>query len=751
MSRRIEALLFIGILSTALALRVYDLRAVPPGAQHDEVFSANFAAQILNGARPVYFDQNGGVMALYAYLVAPAFAAFGHNILSLRLVSVACGLLTISLTYFTARQLFGIGGALISSALLSVSFWHLFESRVGLEPVALQMMALATAWISAKSQIRTPDPATQAPDAASGRPPSSRVARDALRGPGAVLLAPDAGSAGRGCGAHSARRGHNPAQASQSLNLGVGSMSPTRGSPVWRALRAAARSAATRDGVGDEELGVLLGLLLGLTTYTYHSAPLVLVSFAAFAGYLLIWQRAQFKARWASFAVMLVTALLVTAPLVIHVLVTPGDATSRTEDLSSDLLAILSGDVEPIARDIVGVLGMFAFTGDPSWRYNVPGRPVFGFVMGALAYIGFALALKRWREPRYAFVVIWIACNVLASAVTRSSPSFLRSSAALPFIVMLPGMAIGEWRIANCDFATRHSFDKLRTGLSHVTVVIILLLLAAEGVSTAHDYFTVWANAERVRSIYRADLAEIANFLDRQKPAGTVMLSARFPADLDQDALYLLQQKQQRYQWFNGRRVLVLPNDRSGQGVNYFIPASNESLFDGAALLRTLEARAGPLDEQGKPSFTLYYLPSDELNRLRARVPQLALNAKVANEMNLIGADVSVNAGNLHLLLYWRVTQRVRGDVNRTFFVHLLDANGRRWTQEDRPAHPTSSWQDDDMVWQWFDLKLPADAPAGDYWIDLGVYDANAPGQPRLPILGSEDKADHVRLGSFRF
>ncbi len=61
-----------------------------------------------------------------------------------------------------------------------------------------------------ETKIRTPDPAKQAPDAASGRPPSSRVARDALRGPGAVLLAPDAGSAGRGCGAQSARRGHNP-------------------------------------------------------------------------------------------------------------------------------------------------------------------------------------------------------------------------------------------------------------------------------------------------------------------------------------------------------------------------------------------------------------------------------------------------------------------------------------------------------------------------------------------------------------
>ena len=43
-------------------------------AQHDEVFSANFATQILNGARPAYWDQNGGVPPFHAYLVAPVFA-----------------------------------------------------------------------------------------------------------------------------------------------------------------------------------------------------------------------------------------------------------------------------------------------------------------------------------------------------------------------------------------------------------------------------------------------------------------------------------------------------------------------------------------------------------------------------------------------------------------------------------------------------------------------------------------------------
>lgn len=659
MSRRTEQILFLLIIVAALVLRLYVLRDVPPGAQHDEVFSANFATQLLKGARLVYFDQNGGVMALYAYLVAPLFAAFGANILTLRLISVGCGMLTIVFTYLLARRLFSVRMALVSAALLSVTQWHLFESRVGLEPIALMMMASATGWLFANSQL------------ASSQSPIP-----------------------------------NP-------QLEVGS---------W-----------------------VLGFLLGLTMYTYHSAPLVFVALALFSFYVFLFQRACFKQRWRSLAITFITALLVSAPLALHILTTPGDATSRAEDLSLDLRAALDGDWEPLGRDVLGVLGMFAFTGDPSFRYNLPGRPVFTFGVGLLAYVGFALALRRWRDPRYAFVVIWIVCNVLASAVTRSSPSYLRSSAALPLMVMLPGIALYGLRGVISPRATHTA--------QFAIVCLVLLLLGWEAASTIHDYFVTWPSLERVRNNYRADLAEIAEFLDRQRPAGTVMLSARFPFDLDQEALYLLQQHKQRYQWFNGRRVLVLPNDRSGQGVSYFVPKTNESLGDGAALLKTLEAHTGPVDEKGTPFFTLYYLPADELNRLRARAPQIPLRANANNEVELIGVDTRLDNRSLHVLLYWRVKLRVRGDVDRNFFVHVVDAGGRRWTQEDRSAYPTSSWQDDDIVWQWYDLKLPDDAPAGDYWIDLGIYDANAPGQPRVNILDANGQVvdNRVRVGPFKF
>jgi hypothetical protein len=485
---------------------------------------------------------------------------------------------------------------------------------------------------------------------------------------------------------------------------------------------------------------VALGIVAGLAQYSYQPAPLIFVAIAGYAGYLFIWDCARWHAQWRALAAALVIAGLIATPLIVHVLTTPGDATSRPEELAADLRAALSGDVEPLARDIGGVLGMLAFSGDPSWRYNTAGRPVFTLAVGLLAYAGLALCVRGWRDPRFAFVVIWIACNVMASAVTRASPSYLRSSAALPLIVLLPPLALDTLRAR---------LPSVRRAWAVVFYAIVAVLLVWETASTAQDYFARWANDPRVRIIYRADLAEIAAFLDVQRPAGTVMLSARYAADLDQNALYLMQQRKQRFQWFNGRRVLVLPDDRSEQGVSYFIPATNDSLGDGADLLKTLDAQSGPRDERGNPSFTLYYLPPDSLRRLRAPAPAYPLHANMGDQVELVGVDGRIAGRNVHLLLYWRVLRRIPGDLSRVFFAHLVDAAGRRWVQEDRSAYPTSSWQDDDLVWQWYDLALPADAPSGDYYVDLGVYDANAPGQPRLPVIGAAD--GRVRAGPFTF
>ena len=61
---------------------------------------------------------------------------------------------------------------------------------------------------------------------------------------------------------------------------------------------------------------------------------------------------------------------------------------------------------ELITQDVLGVLGMFAVAGDPSFRYNLPGRPVFTLPLGLLAYAGMVVALARWRDYRPGYFVL---------------------------------------------------------------------------------------------------------------------------------------------------------------------------------------------------------------------------------------------------------------------------------------------------------------------------------------------------------
>src|SRR5690606_25995642 len=58
---------------------------------------------------------------------------------------------------------------------------------------------------------------------------------------------------------------------------------------------------------------------------------------------------------------------------------------------------------------------------------------------------------------------------------------------------------------------------------------------------------------------------------------------------------------------------------------------------------------------------------------------------------------------------------------------------GLRWTQDDPTGYPANSWSAGDVVIQSFNLIAPADAPPGQYAINLGFY-VRESGQ-RLPQI----------------
>jgi hypothetical protein len=80
----------------------------------------------------------------------------------------------------------------------------------------------------------------------------------------------------------------------------------------------------------------------------------------------------------------------------------------------------------------------------------------------------------------------------------------------------------------------------------------------------------------------------------------------------------------------------------------------------------------------------------------------------------LLGYDWQPQGDNVDLTLHWHVDAPLPGDLTTT--VQLLDANGAKLAQDDRPPggvyYPTSLWKPGDHLLDRHTLTLPAsDAP----------------------------------------
>jgi hypothetical protein len=121
--------------------------------------------------------------------------------------------------------------------------------------------------------------------------------------------------------------------------------------------------------------------------------------------------------------------------------------------------------------------------------------------------------------------------------------------------------------------------------------------------------------------------------------------------------------------------------------------------------------------------------------------------------ISLVGYDLlgKPSAGDeVTLVLYWSCSAPVIEDY--TVFVHLVDSAGQLSAQHDgQPrdnAYPTSLWGVGEIVQDPHRLALPANLPAGEYEVHVGMYSAGT--MQRLPIVderGDRQRDDLIALG----
>ena len=143
------------VLLVAAGLRLYRLPALPLGLHYDEAANGILAAEIAGGGdAPIFIPSYTGKEVLFFYWAALWIKLLGATELVLRLSAALVGLATVAATVWAVRELLPEQRdarwiALLTAAFLATSFWHIVLSRYGFRAVTqplLQALTVAALW-----------------------------------------------------------------------------------------------------------------------------------------------------------------------------------------------------------------------------------------------------------------------------------------------------------------------------------------------------------------------------------------------------------------------------------------------------------------------------------------------------------------------------------------------------------------------------------------------------------------------------
>jgi hypothetical protein len=134
-----------------------------------------------------------------------------------------------------------------------------------------------------------------------------------------------------------------------------------------------------------------------------------------------------------------------------------------------------------------------------------------------------------------------------------------------------------------------------------------------------------------------------------------------------------------------------------------------------------------PLDGSTITLGSVEVVSPDRLFELPEGIPY-PLDYRLEDGIRLRGLALATPAaapgGRIQLTLFWQAEEQPAGLY--TAFVHLIGPDGSNVAQDDRwPAYtPSNTWAAGQVIVDEYAISLPEDAPAGQYQIGVGLYDA---------------------------
>ena len=515
---------------------------------------------------------------------------------------------------------------------------------------------------------------------------------------------------------------------------------------------------------------VLAGLFLGSTLYTYMASRVTWALFVVFVPYLLLQRKTRelLRRAWPGLLIMLLVAGLVALPLVLHLNAHP-EAERRFVDMMGPIHELLQGRPDRVLRHAWNAVRVFSWIGDRFWVYNIPGRPVFNWLGSLCFYAGLALSLWRWRDPRYAFILMWFALGFAPAVVTTNQGIFLRAIVAQPATYLIVAVALEALYSRRNVFGERH-----KVLVQVVWAVLVVGLVVMEGVRTYDAYFVDWPVRPAARNIYNHNLVAAARYLDEHTEPGAVGVSALAPLYYHDPWIvrYVTGRENPNLRWFDGRGGIVYPAAGPARYVFSEEAPLDPVLAAEFGTYATLVERVDLAADDENPFFEVWRwqggeLWEGEIRALEERSPtwissevqftqpdlrqELPGAAQFGDVMSLVAYRLngaSFEPGDVvELVTYWRALRTVIEEDDWVTFVHLLDVNSQVRGGTDVLHCPPTGWQPNDLVVQVHRFTLSAETAAGqDLYPEVGVYRRTA---GRLPVvLDGTEVADRVLLAS---
>ena len=445
---------------------------------------------------------------------------------------------------------------------------------------------------------------------------------------------------------------------------------------------------------------LLAALFAGLSTYTYMASRVVPIFFA---GWWLLssvqWVRKRsfeqrrhpFNREWLIFWGVYV---LIAAPLFIYLQRNPA-AEFRVTEINAPLEAARNGDLSLIWQNAKLIFGVWGWSGDPLWRQNVAGTPIFIPLTAVLFYSG--LGLMIWQRKRAdLFCLLWIASATLPSLVTADAPSTIR------MINMLPVLGVPFTRVIHTLSTISPEKDKLSTGYLQNWWITCLIIAAVWGSWTSLFMIQrVWPNGGDVPFVWQSALTDAARWLDTQTPQPTTIIGWT-PDTMDAPTMELTMRNDDVPLRFASPDAVVLP---AGEQVRVIRP----KILD---LPPALDAQLTAWDA------TTLQLEQFAVYSIRWTSEHLIdpLNIPFDDELVLLGhGDCPQPDQWCETATVWRINAPIREP--RSVFIHLTNTAGDIVSQSDVRLAGAHSWRAGDLLFVTHQLNAADDTIA---WV--GAY-----------------------------